>query len=172
MAVLALRDAIVTFRDPEQVTLKWPNDLLYNGGKSAGLLLEVEGGAVLLGCGVNLNIAPDDINGWRAGSLNGDGHVLEISADMLMEAFAERLIDRYNEWTTYGFSRQRQDWQAAAAHLGQILDLDLGGGVMMQGQFTGLNDDGSLCLMGKDGINHRITAADVVRARLAIPPNT
>lgn len=170
VAGLALHDAITTHRPKPDVTLKWPNDLLYRGDKAAGLLLEVENNAVMLGCGVNLDAEPERVEGWQAGSLNR-GHAGDdmITADSLMKLLAQSLTNRYNDWCANGFLPQRQDWHDAAAHLGQELSLDQGGGRMLTGKFTGLNHDGSLCLRGADGIDHHITAGDVVRARLATP---
>lgn len=167
VAGLALRDAIISFRNPEKVRLKWPNDVLYDGAKSGGLLLEAVDGAVVLGCGVNLDTAPTSVEGWPAGCLN-DGKAKTISADMLTETFAPCLIDRYNQWNQDGFAPQRQDWEDAAAHLGQWLELNLGGeSNVAKGEFIGLKDDGRLCLKGGDGLSHQIAAGDVMRVRLA-----
>ncbi len=175
IAALALHDAVMAFRNAEDVCLKWPNDLLYCGHKFAGLLLEVIDDGVMLGCGVNLNAEPDDIKNpapdwkapdWKVGRLNHDKSLKPISADALMRLFERHLISRYNRWEKHGFAPQRQDWQEKASHLGHDLMLDQGGGNSLAGVFTHLDDDGSLCLLDAFGVSHHITAGDVVRARL------
>lgn len=182
VASLALRDAIIEMRKASDVKLKWPNDVLYQGQKCAGLLLEVQDGAVLLGCGVNLDTKPEKVDGWQPGSLNSDignsdtgnsdtGNsdigLNPITADQLMAALSSTLTKRYKQWCDDGFNAHLEDWHDAAAHLGQDLMIDQGHGNSLTGQFTGLNHDGSLCLITADGVNHSISAGDVVRARLS-----
>ncbi|MGU9961790.1 MAG: biotin--[acetyl-CoA-carboxylase] ligase [Candidatus Puniceispirillales bacterium WSBS_2018_MAG_OTU23] len=168
IAALALHDAVMAFRNAEDIRLKWPNDLLYRGHKFAGLLLEVIDDGVMLGCGVNLNAEPDDMMtpDWKTGRLNHGRNLKVISADALMCLFERHLISRYNRWEKHGFASQRQDWQEKAAHLGHDIMLDQGGGNSLAGVFTHLDDDGSLCLLDAFGVSHHITAGDVVRARL------
>ncbi|MCE2516817.1 MAG: biotin--[acetyl-CoA-carboxylase] ligase [Alphaproteobacteria bacterium] len=170
ITALALRDAMMTFRAADDLALKWPNDLLYRGDKCAGLLLEVEDGAILLGCGVNLDAEPVAVDGWQAGSLNRDPDLPNVSAAALMAELETRLVARYNRWNRSGFAEQLDDWHDAAAHLGQTLKIDLGAGAPLVGQFTTLNPDGSLCLRTADGVDHMITAGEVMRARLAPSP--
>ena len=65
VASLALSEAVIAATGrAEGVTLKWPNDVLLNGGKLAGILLESAGagghvGHFAIGIGVNLKTAPD-----------------------------------------------------------------------------------------------------------------
>ncbi len=126
-AALALRDALVALTDlPNAFTLKWPNDVLLNGGKLAGILLEsTSHGANLThlatGFGVNLIAAPDpgllDPDALKPVTvLQETGYRIapEILLDHLAPAFAARAAQ-----LAAGFAQTRTDWLAHASHLGQ-----------------------------------------------------
>ena len=173
MAGLALYSAVAESRDHADLGLKWPNDLLYLGGKCAGILLETEGDVVVLGCGVNLNAPPDQVEGWAPSALNQDQTKPDVMAETLMANFDHHLTQFYNRWTHDGFAGLKDDWLQAAAHFQNKLTMDLGqqgiGGHkrLLEGVFVGLADDGRLCIRDDNGVDHWMTAGDVQRARLA-----
>ena len=175
VAGLALYDAILPFRPSSSLGLKWPNDLLFHDRKCAGLLLEVQDDAIMLGCGVNLHASPVSVEGWPPISLNdplAQSAPLEaapLDADTLMSSLAETLPHRYNQWGEGGFANLQEDWHAAAAHLGQDLVISRMED-SLEGRFTGLDASGNLCLLGADGVHHVITQGDVTRARLKDHP--
>jgi BirA family biotin operon repressor/biotin-[acetyl-CoA-carboxylase] ligase len=131
VASLALFDAFVgaTGRS-EGLTLKWPNDVLLNGGKIAGILLEsagFSGGAVshiAIGIGVNLREAPQaaqvETQATRPVSL-----LSETGANVDPESFLDLLAAAYARWehqfVTYGFEPIRTAWLARAARLGEVI---------------------------------------------------
>jgi len=166
IAGLALVDAVRQLRPDEEITLKWPNDLLVRGRKCAGILLERECRAIIVGCGVNLNEAPLETEGWVPGSLNRDASGPPVSDEMLMESFEKTLISRYNSWEEDGFEQHRLDWMAAAAHIGATLVVDLGQGGCINGVFESLGNGGALILRSDDGSVREIQAGDVISARL------
>ena len=170
MAGLALYHAVAMFRPKSDLGLKWPNDLLYQGGKTAGLLLEAEKGAVVLGCGVNLDAPPESVSGWAPSALNQDDIAPVITPALLLPAVEEHLIQFYQTWTDHGFLGLRDDWLTAAAHLNGRLTIDHADGSRLEGVFTTLGDDGRLCLQDDNGVDHHLTAGEVVRARLAEAP--
>ena len=165
MAGLALRDALLVYRDAGRITLKWPNDVLLDGRKVAGLLLEVHDGAVILGCGVNCLHAPEKTTGWTPGWLNQAAEDPPVTADQVMETLAETLCDRYNDWQKAGLASIRDDWKAAAAHLGKTIVARQSDGATLSGIFEDLGADGSMVLRLADGRLKAITAADVVQTR-------
>lgn len=166
VAGLALYEAILPFRDAKTLGLKWPNDLLFHDRKAAGLLLEVHDGAILLGCGVNLNLSPDKVEGWPPISLNDDiAESDHLDAETLMDAITKTLPSRYNQWQAESFTALSQDWLQASAHFGQDLAITMQNKTV-EGRFTALDPLGSLCLQDSDGVNHVITQGDVTKARL------
>ncbi len=126
VAALALRDVLAGYAGASAVALKWPNDVLLNGGKVAGILLESTGsagriGALAIGIGVNLVSAPAvasvDPGATPPVSLAGESGAVVTPRDFLdriAAGFAE--IDSFR--ARHGFSGVRDLWLAGAARLG------------------------------------------------------
>lgn len=162
-AGLAVADAIHAFAPKAAVTLKWPNDVLLDGRKAAGILLESEGDAagrvafVVIGIGVNLMAYPADTE-FPATSLKaaaGNAPTPEAFLALLAPALALW----YERWRADGFAALRRAWLERAACLGQALRARLPGETV-EGRFAGLDDDGLLLLDGPQG-QRRIAAGDV-----------
>jgi BirA family biotin operon repressor/biotin-[acetyl-CoA-carboxylase] ligase len=130
VAALALFDACVAVTGrAEGLSLKWPNDVLLNGGKLAGILLESAGqggqlGYLAIGIGVNLTHAPgaDEVEAraLRPVSLLSETGV-EISAEDFLGELAVA-YDRYEQqFKTYGFAPIRTAWLDRAARLGEVI---------------------------------------------------
>ncbi|WP_294225211.1 biotin--[acetyl-CoA-carboxylase] ligase [uncultured Shimia sp.] len=131
VASLALYDAFVAVTGrTDGLALKWPNDVLLNGGKVAGILLEsagMAGGAVshiAIGIGVNLAHAPDT----RAVETQATPPVSllsETGASVTPEEFLDALAAAYARWeaqfVTYGFDPIRTAWLARAARIGEVI---------------------------------------------------
>ena len=126
VASLALNDAFVAVTGrAESFTLKWPNDVLLNGGKVAGILLERTGaGHLSIGIGINLAAAPSvaevEEGAVRPVSLKG-----ETGVSVSPQDFLDLLAPAYAHWeaqfTTYGFAPIRTAWLARAARLGEVI---------------------------------------------------
>lgn len=154
VAALALHDCVAQFVDPARLRLKWPNDLLLEGGKLSGILLERVGGEVILGIGVNLAHAPE-VPGRSTASLKGAAIPADFCA-RLAECFAARRA----QWRTGGFAAIREDWLARAHPPGTMLRVRAGG-EERGGSFDGLAEDGALLLRLGDGTVQRVLAGDV-----------
>ena len=112
-AAPALRMALDEARNGrERFSLKWPNDVLADGGKLAGILLGTETvapgrRAVVIGIGVNVAVAPDDVF-YPAASLAGLG--CRIGAEDLFQALSGAWLDAYETWLDGGFATIRTLW--------------------------------------------------------------
>lgn len=167
-AALALRDALVALTGlPEAFTLKWPNDVLCNGGKLAGILLESAGGAqgvthLCIGIGVNLIAAPDpallDAGALRPVTLVGETGLRAEPATLLAH-----LAPAYATWehrfTTQGFAPLREAWLSHAANLGQPIRARTGT-LTRHGTFETIDPTGALILRTAQG-QETIPAAEV-----------
>ncbi len=131
VASLALYDAFVDATGRAgSFALKWPNDVLLNGGKVAGILLESAGmsGAavshIAIGIGVNLKHAPDTEQ-LEAGATRPVSLLSETGADVDPESFLDLLAAAYaryeTQFSTYGFEPIRKAWLARAARLGEVI---------------------------------------------------
>lgn len=136
------------------IWIKWPNDLVADGAKLAGILLEREKEAVVVGFGVNLAGHPDlpDRPATSLAALAGVAPDPGDFLERLAEAFA-RWLDR---WRREGLAPIRRHWLAAAHPLGTALSTDEG-----EGLFDGLDESGALRLRLPDGRLRLIHAGDI-----------
>lgn len=159
VAAVALRETVAEFTRAA-VACKWPNDILVDGRKIAGMLLELADGLVILGVGVNLVAAPADAL-HPAIALAECGPIL--TPDELLAPFCIRLARRLDEWRAHGFAPIRAAWLAHAAGQGGPITARLADGSSLSGRFAGLAPDGAL-LLERDGVERRIVTADVFLA--------
>lgn len=168
VAALALRDAFVALTGlPDSFTLKWPNDVLLNGAKVAGILLESSGmgGRVqrlAIGIGVNLIAAPDpgvlEPGALPAVSLLGETG-LRVTPEAFLEALAGAYARREAQFLAGGFAPLRADWLAHAARLGEVIRARTGQ-ASHEGRFETIDPAGNLILVTAAG-RMEIPAADV-----------
>src|SRR3546814_18478426 len=92
-----------------EVTFKWPSDVLLNGRKVAGSLLESKADAaqrlewLVIGVGVNVTSFPRETR-VPASSLHFEGCPPDVTADDLLEAFGRHLLAWINLWLADGFA--------------------------------------------------------------------
>jgi len=167
MAAVALADTVAAFV-VEPPVIKWPNDILLQGKKVAGILTESSCDAkhiefVILGIGVNLNFPcermPASIRD-RATSL------MEVGGKSFSrENFLRRLIqdlDRcYGILEDFGFDAIAPRWEAYFALRGRRVRVEMGDEVI-SGTATGIDGDGALLLEAEDGVIRRVLAGDVI----------
>lgn len=169
VAALALREALVAATGkPQAFALKWPNDVLLNGGKLAGILLESLGGGrsgatavqhLAIGIGVNLRAAPDA----EPEAVPPVNLLAETGLHLGPEAFLDLLAPAFARWQrqllTYGFAPIRTAWLSQATHLGQPITARTMAG-SHTGTFLGIDATGALLLRGAAGVQ-TIPAADI-----------
>ncbi len=168
VAALALNDAVVAVTGrAEGLSLKWPNDVLLNGGKFAGILLESAGsggrtGHLMIGIGVNLRHAPQQAE-VEEGALRPVSLLSELGVDVDPEVFLDHLAAAYAGWesqfVTFGFAPIREAWLARAARLGEVITARTGT-TETTGTFETVDEAGQLVLKTRDG-RQAIPAADV-----------
>ncbi len=157
-ASLALRDAFVSLTGlPGAFALKWPNDVLLNGGKVAGILLESTasktGFDLAIGIGVNLIGAPDPA-AVEPGATIPVSLLHETGLKITPEAFLDALAPAYAAWeaafVNQGFTALRQEWLAHAARLGDTIRARTGNQTR-EGVFETIDPAGNLILLMSSG---------------------
>ncbi|MEQ8601933.1 MAG: biotin--[acetyl-CoA-carboxylase] ligase [Marivibrio sp.] len=164
VAAVAMGEAI-SHLTPEGVAVrfKWPNDVLANGAKTAGVLLE-SGGApgepwVIVGTGVNLISHPEGTD-FPATDLSAEGAA--VAPPALAAAYLAAFARWRRRWRDQGFAPIRAAWLAAAAHLGGPVRLKLAGREPRDGRFVDLDEDGALSFEpDHGGPRERISAGEV-----------
>jgi len=164
VAAVGLGEAIGALVPPlVPLHYKWPNDLLLNGRKLAGMLLESEGthdGALdwlVLGIGANVASYPEETE-RPATSLHAAG-AADATAERLLEGFARCFLARVDRWLEDGFEPIRAAWLARAAGIGETIRVRLER-EELTGRFASLDADGALLLDTGAG-RRRVTAGDV-----------
>ncbi len=148
-----------------KLAFKWPNDLLLEGCKVAGILLESSGSRngrldwLAVGCGLNVEHFPQDVAGYPATSLRAAG-VAEPEIGDLLAAFVDAFALWRARWQGEGLGPVRDAWLARAARIGGEITVRLPGDEL-RGRFMGLDAGGALLLDLPDGSRRTVTAGDV-----------
>lgn len=165
VAAVALGDTVAPLLGAaKRVTLKWPNDLLIEGRKAAGILLESFGGPrgftewLILGVGVNLASHPSGTD-FPATSISAQSGRAE-SPRAVLEFYLGHFDSWLARWRGEGFAPVRRAWLRNAAGLGGPITVRIGDEVIA-GTFRTVNENGALELDGADGATRVINAGDV-----------
>ena len=160
VTALAVHDAVAG-RIPglaSRVMLKWPNDLLIDRNKFAGILVEGEAGNVAIGIGVNCVHHPAGTD-YPATDLATAG--VRTSPEGLFALLSAAMVTRLGQWDRgAGFAAIRTDWLARATGLGKPIRVRSDGGEL-SGSFEGIDDTGRLVLRKPDGTMQTVSAGDV-----------
>jgi BirA family biotin operon repressor/biotin-[acetyl-CoA-carboxylase] ligase len=165
VAALAVRDAVSALAPmlAPRIRFKWPNDMICDGGKFAGILVEGESTserplAAVVGIGVNCAHHPPGM-AYPATDLAAAGAA--VTPETLFGALSRTMLLRLNEWDRgRGFGAIRAAWLARTMGLAEIIRVTLPGRVL-QGRFESLDAAGRLLLRRQDGVLEVITAGDI-----------
>lgn len=162
-AALAVADTAARFarssdgKDGARITVKWPNDVLADGRKLAGILLESGPGWLAVGIGINLAHFPDGTE-FPATSLAQ--FVTPPSPVDAQGVLAARFAHWYAAWMNQGFEALRAAWLARAGGLGQAIRARLASHETRHGVFEGIDGCGAL-LLNEQGTVRVIAAGEV-----------
>jgi BirA family biotin operon repressor/biotin-[acetyl-CoA-carboxylase] ligase len=132
-----------------QAQLKWPNDLLVDDAKLAGILAQRSGSAIVVGTGINVGWAPKG-----AARLGEDCNPVELLAEIL-RAFDELPIDS---------AQMRELYRSHLGTLGRQVRIELADTEIV-GTALDVTDEGHLLVVDTCGITHRCDVGDVVHLR-------
>lgn len=141
--------------DPSRLQLKWPNDLMLDGIKCGGILLEVPtAGILLIGTGINLAHAPADrskVNDYTAAP---------VTPDVMINAYLERLDHYVARYHTEGLGVILTQWVLHARGIGEMIEIRLPYETF-SARFTGIAPDGALIATMPNGDIRFVHAGEV-----------
>lgn len=143
-----------------QARIKWPNDVLVDGAKIAGILLERSGDAVIIGIGINVTGHPTAL----------DRPVTSLAAQGLADADAGALLERLallfghwlGIWRAQGLEPVRAHWLVNAHTAGTPMRVVQPDGDVVEGTFDTLDRQGMLILRLANGDARAIHAGDIL----------
>jgi BirA family biotin operon repressor/biotin-[acetyl-CoA-carboxylase] ligase len=167
VAAIATADAMARFAARARIEVKWPNDVLADGRKLAGILLESASSGrepfwLAIGIGINLAHFPEGVE-FPAISLAALGQPAPSPTDALLE-LAGYFAKWYDIWARDGFAPIREAWLARAARLGMRIHARLQE-KELSGVFEGIDETGALLLREGQGQTRAIAAGEVFFAR-------
>jgi BirA family transcriptional regulator, biotin operon repressor / biotin---[acetyl-CoA-carboxylase] ligase len=144
------------------IFLKWPNDVLVDGEKISGILLESHEIArrriLIAGIGINCAGHPENVT-WPATDLRASG--VEITSDALFVRLSGHVARRLMIWDRgKGFAGIRSEWLASAVGVGEAIRAQLPGGTF-EGIFEDIDDAGKLLLRTENGSRVALSSADI-----------
>ncbi|WPY95726.1 biotin--[acetyl-CoA-carboxylase] ligase [Limimaricola variabilis] len=165
LAAVALFEALAIHVDRTRLSLKWPNDVLLDGGKVAGILLESAGQGpyvdwLAIGVGVNLARAPEGLGdaAFPPIAVADNGGPL-VDPEEFLTHLADAFATEEGKLDAFGFERIREDWLRHAARLGEVISARTGT-EEITGVFETVDLAGNLMLRTAKG-PRAISAADV-----------
>lgn len=159
-AALAAIEAIEPAAPSTRTMLKWPNDVLMDERKVAGLLLKSgdNGAWLVVGCGINIAHFPENVPFPAISLVTATG--FQFAVEDVLSGFCGQFDLWYRHWKAEGFAPVRDAWLARAHPKGTKINVRLPTATV-SGTFEDLDPDGTLVLSGEGGALHRIAAGDV-----------
>ena len=152
---LAVSEAINSYLSAERVEIKWPNDLLIDGDKVAGILSEKVTEGVVVGVGINIFQNKDELPIPNAVSLSMFSEVdREELIILILKQLGEVFLNNEN------FESAKNRYRVRCGTIGKVVNAVLPNGESIEDQAIGIGEEGSLLLLTRE-----ITVADIVHLR-------
>lgn len=138
-----------------RIRIKWPNDLIFDGQKIAGILGEVVGEwnavqTLILGMGINVNFSREQLSAPLNATTLYEILGYEVDLNKMAAGILKHLEDELMSLEKKAFEELRVSWSERVVGLGEEVRI-LRGEQVYQGIFKGISIDGALLLETKDG---------------------
>lgn len=144
---------------------KWPNDVLFDGAKISGILLETaqapDTSSVFVVVGIGLNLVPVKLTQPLYQVTSLAEHGARIGSSQALEVLAKQVHLHLTTWRSAGFGAIRKIWLDHAAGRNEMITVNLPSEVLTA-RFVDLDHDGALVVEEKTGNRRRILAGDVI----------
>ncbi len=180
VTAVALVDALslfITGTSGNKAEIKWPNDILVNGKKCAGILSEMKMDKsdvdfVVLGIGVNVNLInhliPSELSDIMTSLLIERDDNVAIDRTTVLQSICEKLESWYIKYQKNGFGEVRKAWNSYSGINGRSVTVASSSmksgeaGKYETGKALGINDVGALLLKKEDGEVVEVYAGDII----------
>lgn len=156
----------------EEIRFRWPNDVLLNRGKVAGMTLSGEldargrPGWMVVGVNVNVHECPSS-RGFSAASMRGEGF-RDPDRVALLEAYAREFLSWINRWADEGFAPVRKAWLTKSPDEGEVTKVRLGD-LVVSGKYHQLDESGSLHIFDESSSIRTVTLEHFFRQDFLAP---
>ena len=170
LSILAMQQAIIELSThhnlaSKNILIKWPHDLLINGKKFSGMLMESEINQdickfLVIGIGININSYPSHIKrlNFPATDLFSENIILD-KMDILY-----KFLDKFDSFLTnflqFGFENIRKLWLKNSFQLNQEITIKINDDNIINGIFSDIDDNGNILLLS-NGVIHKISYGDI-----------
>lgn len=161
----ALREIYAT----EEIAIKWPNDILYEGRKVCGILSEMkldENGFVeyaIIGIGINVGLKPQDfppeLRGTAA-SLNASLQK-DYSCAYVLEHILTEFEPLYRKWLAEGSAAIMEPWKKLSCTLGKKVFVKDDDEIIFSGEALGITSEGALIVRDADGVSQSFDFGEI-----------
>ena len=164
LSAVAVASTLSDYVDNQIIEVKWPNDVLINGKKIAGILLEVadfnvEEPSVIVGVGVNISKTPEKfeypvtcIKDYKTG---------HTSVDSVFISLLHHFVYWFHIWEDNGFGAIKDEWMRRAFKLGGSVSVENKNGLKAEYKFRGIDMEGAILLDDENGERSRIRSGTV-----------
>ncbi|WP_218125470.1 biotin--[acetyl-CoA-carboxylase] ligase [Glycomyces harbinensis] len=165
VTAVALRETLAAVCGVD-AKLKWPNDVLVEGRKVCGILAQVEGGAVIVGAGLNVSLTDEELPVPTGTSLLIAG-ATELDRATIAADFLARVGALYAAWNERGPAAVIESWRRNSDTLGRLVAVSFPNGRKLSGRAVGIDAEGCLQIAadGGEGAVETVAAGDIVHLR-------
>ena len=142
---VAIAETLISFGITPQI--KWPNDVLIDGKKISGVLIEYSQNFVIVGIGINIKTCPT-VKEYKTTKINN-------YKDVDIQDVLNALMKKIDKWRGANFSIVRERWMNLAAGLNKTIQYH-----GKEAELIGLNEDGALVL--REGSRYILTYGDEI----------
>ena len=135
----------------KQAALKWPNDVLVNGAKLGGILVETRGRLAVFGFGIN-GRHDSALERRLKRPIAALDQFIAVDRDRIMERVAKCLLEELATLRTSGLEPIVREWEQLDVHTGQRVRVRLADGRVLSGLARGLEHDGGLRVETAEGV--------------------
>lgn len=145
------------------IKLKWPNDVLINSGKVAGILLESinlgQKNYLIIGLGINIKTNPQNIDQLST-NLTTEGGIAGENLIGVLNIFMHHFEQHFLDWQHQGFIKVRLNWLKRAYKLKELITID-DGSTRISGIFQDIDVTGAMMVRDNYGLVHTLSVGEV-----------